>query len=206
MLRNAFAAGKQLLESLQLGVVGFLDQRGQADAGGRHRLRAAVAGLLLLLAEYPGCECSRFLGGRPQVAHQAVVAALLADARGVVDWATGQQVVPGLGHVTDDANGLLPRSTGSFAADPRHPIVAPGSLDLIDCRDRVGVRGQGFAHGLTFSQLPPTRLFTGDIGHLVGDRPAGAFGPIEVQAGLQDAVGDEVVERGIRSLQDQRRQ
>lgn len=53
---------QQLLQRLELLVVGLLDQRCKADACSRHRLLAAFAGLLLLFAQYPGGERGGFLG------------------------------------------------------------------------------------------------------------------------------------------------
>ncbi|CEE28735.1 hypothetical protein XACJK4_1420052 [Xanthomonas citri pv. citri] len=50
----------------------------------------------------------------------------------------------------------------------------------------------------------PTGLTTGHVRHAPGDRAASHLGAVEVQTGLQDAVGQQVVEAGIGPLDDER--
>ena len=158
---------------------------------------------MLLLPQYTVGESAGYLRGRPNIAHQSIAADVLVDRGRVIGCAFVQQVVPGPGDIPHDANRLLPGASCAITADPGHAIIAAFLFDLFDCRYGVRIGLQGLAHSLAFGKLAPAHLVACDIGHPVADGAAGTFGAVKVQAGLQNAIGNQVVEGRVGTLKDQ---
>ena len=199
------AARDQFLQAFQLGLVLFLDERGQPNAGRGLRLGAAFAGALFLLAQHARGPGDGGLRRVPGLARQPVATTAGIDGRGVIDTTAVDEVVAGARHVSDHTDRSLAGAAGIVASDPWHALIALAALSFLDRGNRIGA-GNRLLERHAFRELVPAKLAAGHVSHPVRDRPAGEFRAVEIEPGLQDTVGEQVIETGIGALDDQRRQ
>jgi hypothetical protein len=97
--------------------------------------------------------------------------------------------------------------TTRIALCPDPPALLPAVVALVGLGLFDGGHGiraaDRVAQRKPLGELIPAGLPAGPIRHAVGDRPASQFRSIKIEPRLQDAVGQEIVERGIGALDNQ---
>src|SRR3546814_5477986 len=80
------------------------------------------------------------------------------------------------------------------SSDPWHAVFSFVVLGLLDGGDGIGAADR-IPQRHPLGELIPAGLAAGHVRHPIGDGPAGHLRAVEVQARLEDAVGQQVVER-----------